>query len=72
MAEYESVNGAAVVANAPTVEYTREPDMGGGIGGMLYSARGGAAGPAAVVIKYDVSNARGDIVAQSDAGAALT
>ena len=49
----------------PTVEYTRGPDMGGGVGGMLYSLRGGNA-------RYSLSNGRGDIVGQSDQGAALT
>jgi len=44
VAEYESVGGATVAADHPTVEYTRGPDMGGGIGGMLYSARGSAPG----------------------------
>jgi RHS repeat-associated protein len=49
----------------PTVEYTRGPDMGGGVGGMLYSLRGATA-------KYSLSNGRGDIVAQADQGATLT
>ena len=45
------------------VAFVRGPDMGGGVGGLLYSKRGG-------VFKYDVSNGRGDIVAQSNPGLA--
>ena len=63
LAEYEGVTGSLPVS--PTVEYTRGPDMGGGVGGMLYSLRGGTA-------KYSLSNGRGDIVAQADQGASLT
>ena len=47
------------------VEYLRGPDMGGGVGGMLYSIRGSG-------LHYSLSNGRGDIVAQSDASKALT
>ena len=47
------------------VEYQRVPDMGGGVGGLLYSLRSGTA-------KFNLSNGRGDIVAQSDATGALT
>jgi RHS repeat-associated protein len=49
----------------PSVEYVRGPDMGGGVGGMLYSMR--ASGT-----KYSLSNGRGDIVAQADSSATLT
>lgn len=70
LAEYENTAGA--MPSTPTVEYTRGPDMGGGVGGMLYSIRGREAGPSASVIKYSLSNGRGDIVAQSDSSAALT
>jgi hypothetical protein len=52
------------MANAVrAVEYTRGPDMGGGVGGMLYSLRGSAVGPPTA--KYSLSNGRGDIVAQA-------
>ena len=44
---------------APTVEYVRGPDMGGGVGGILYSVRGGAASLAH-------SSARGDVIAKVD------
>jgi RHS repeat-associated protein len=49
----------------PTVEYSRGPDMGGGVGGLLYSRRG-------TTLKYNLSNGRGDIVAQTDGGGSLT
>ncbi|WP_395746283.1 putative Ig domain-containing protein [Prosthecobacter sp.] len=63
LAEYDSTTGT--LPTAPTVEYTRGPDMGGGVGGMLYSIRGGST-------KYSLSNGRGDIVAQADSSATLT
>ena len=56
---------------APSVEYTRGPDMGGGVGGMLYSLRSGSS-TTVPVVKYSLSNGRGDIVAQADSSAALT
>jgi RHS repeat-associated protein len=71
VAEYESTSGATVAADHPTVEYTRGPDMGGGIGGMLYTSHGNVAGTPSSV-RYDLSDARGDIVAQSNESAALT
>jgi len=46
-------------------QYRRGPDMGGGIGGLLHTLRDG-------VPKYNLSNGRGDIVAQSDQLGALT
>ncbi len=65
LAEWEVAGSVPAMANTPTVEYTRGPDMGGGVGGMLYSLRGGTT-------KYSLSNGRGDIVAQADQGANLT
>jgi RHS repeat-associated protein len=67
LAEYESTSTQTSIANpaVTSVHYVRGPDMGGGVGGLLYSLRGGAP-------KYNLSNGRGDIVAQSDASAALT
>ena len=50
---------------AKSVHYQRGPDMGGGVGGLLYSLRDGAP-------KFNLSNGRGDIVAQSDSTGALT
>jgi len=47
----------------------RGTDMGGGIGGMLYSLRNVAG---TLRPKYDLSNGRGDVVAQSDATGSLT
>lgn len=70
LAEWDSSSSTPSTANAPTVEYTRGPDMGGGVGGMLYSLRGSAVGPPTA--KYSLSNGRGDIVAQADQGATLT
>jgi RHS repeat-associated protein len=68
LAEYESATEQSSIADPSlsTVHYVRGPDMGGGVGGLLYSLRGGSAA------KYNLSNGRGDIVAQSDASAALT
>jgi RHS repeat-associated protein len=66
VAEYEVIDPLLGTLGAlPTVEYQRGPDMGGGVGGLLYSLRSGTA-------KYNLSNGRGDVVAQSDASGALT
>ena len=86
VAEDEKTLATAPVGQGTTavteahLEYTRGPDMGGGVGGLLYSARtsggaagqGGEAGPSAAVVKYNLSNGRGDIVAQTDSSGALT
>jgi RHS repeat-associated protein len=48
-----------------SVEYQRGPDLGGGIGGLLYSLRGNSP-------RFNLSNARGDIVAQSNLEGAVT
>ncbi|WP_265593646.1 sugar-binding protein, partial [Verrucomicrobium sp. BvORR034] len=61
VAEYESPG------ITPTVEYLRGPDMGGGVGGMMYSLRNGG-----TEAKYAMSNGRGDVVAQSNDAGALT
>ena len=53
------------------MEYTRGPDMGGGVGGLLYSSRS-TINSQPSTLRYNLSNGRGDIVAQSDAYAALT
>ncbi|MBV6498766.1 MAG: hypothetical protein CJBNEKGG_00994 [Prosthecobacter sp.] len=50
---------------SPIVEYHRGPDMGGGVGGLLYSLRGST-------LKYNLSNGRGDVVAQSNAAGEVT
>ena len=66
LAEWETTgNSEPGTENPPSVHYTRGPDMGGGVGGLLYSRRG-------ETLKYNLSNGRGDIVAQSDAAGALT
>ena len=59
-AEYD--NGTA---NPPTVEYIRGSGMGGGIGGILYTARSGT-------YSHNHHSARGDVTAKSDATGALT
>ncbi len=63
LAEFDTTTDT--LPDTPTVEYVRGPDMGGGVGGMLYSMR--ASGT-----KYSLSNGRGDIVAQADSSATLT
>ena len=65
MGEWEATTGEPSVLATPTVEYTRGPDMGGGVGGLLYSVRSSTA-------KFNLSNGRGDIVAQSDSTGALS
>lgn len=70
-AEWEAENSPPDLSGAPAVEYTRGPDMGGGVGGLLYSLRR-EVGASVQVAKYNLSNGRGDIVAQSDQSAALT
>lgn len=73
LAEWETENSEPITANSPSVEYTRGPDMGGGVGGLLYSARAeSGTGLQPVSLKYNLSNGRGDIVAQSDNSGALT
>ncbi len=75
VAEWETTgNSAPGTANSPTVEYTRGPDMGGGVGGLLYSLRSESTPglQSAPVAKYNLSNGRGDIVAQASQSATLT
>jgi RHS repeat-associated protein len=70
VAEYGSTTPITTApVTAPLVQYVRGTDMGGGIGGMLYTLRDAAG---VLVPKYDLSNGRGDIVAQSDSSAELT
>ena len=49
-----------------TVEYIRGSDYGGGIGGVLYTIRGGN------TRSYNAYNSRGDVVSKTDAGGAIT
>ena len=71
-AEYESTALQTDLSEAETVgvQYVRGPDMGGGVGGLLYSVRSETSG--GQKIRYNLSNGRGDIVAQSDGNATLT
>ncbi len=48
-----------------TAEYLRGPDLGGGVGGMVYSIRNGTR-------TYSHSNHRGDVIARSDDNGSLT
>lgn len=52
-------------ATAPTVEYIRGSDYGGGIGGILYTLRSGFP-------SFKHYNSRGDVVAATDASGSLT
>jgi RHS repeat-associated protein len=75
VAEWETTgNSEPGTANPPTVEYTRGPDMGGGVGGLLYTSRSesASASVSSRTLRYNLSNGRGDIVAQADSSAALT
>ena len=70
LAEWESTASTeppSTIADptSPIVEYHRGPDMGGGVGGLLYSLRGSTP-------KYNLSNGRGDVVAQSNAAGEVT
>jgi RHS repeat-associated protein len=65
VAEWEAPVGGSLGPVA-TVEYQRGPDMGGGIGGLLYSNRG------STDIRHNLFNARGDVVAQSNSAASVT
>jgi len=51
--------------NANTVEYIRGHEMGGGVGGLLYTNRSG-------VLSFDHYNSRGDVVAKTDANGSNT
>lgn len=74
VAEFDRASNTTI--SIPTVRCLRGPDMGGGVGGLLYSARLETTGsqPAALSLihKYNLSNGRGDVVAQSDSSGALT
>lgn len=54
--EYTSGSGT------PTVEYIRGSDYGGGIGGVLYTIRGGS------TRSYNAYNSRGDVISKTDDG----
>ena len=67
--QYESL-GLANRPTLPTVTYTRGPDLGGGVGGLLYSQRPAGSSSNALLINH--ANARGDIIAQSNLAQSLT
>lgn len=82
MAEFERATNAAITTSVvPAVQYVRGPDMGGGVGGLLFTVRsplGSTGWPAPattakpLTLRHNLSNGRGDIVAQSDSSGALT
>jgi RHS repeat-associated protein len=82
VAEFERAANTAIGASTqPSVQYIRGVDMGGGVGGLLQTLRnpvntsGLPVAPAATrpaVLRYNLSNGRGDIVAQADSAGALT
>lgn len=88
VAEYERATNTLITGiktttapTVPTVEYTRGADMGGGVGGLLSTLRnplntsGVPVNPTTTMpatLRYNLSNGRGDIVAQSDGAGALT
>lgn len=51
--------------STPQVEYVRGSDYGGGIGGVLYTIRGGNR-------SYNAYNSRGDVVGKTDDSGAIT
>jgi RHS repeat-associated protein len=66
-AEYAVANPQSAIPDpqSTSVEFQRGPDLGGGVGGLLYSLRGGTA-------RFNLSNARGDVVSQTDSSGGLT
>jgi len=63
--EYSTISSPA----ARLVEYIRGHEMGGGVGGILYSNRGTVQAPQ---LSYDHYNIRGDVVATTAASGAKT
>ena len=54
-----------IESGTTTVEYIRGSDYGGGIGGVLYTIRGGSR-------SYNAYNSRGDVVSQTNDSQAIT
>jgi RHS repeat-associated protein len=72
IAEWESTGTTdPETGNPPKVAYTRGPDMGGGVGGLLHTTRRDGVSPSPT-LRYNLSNGRGDMVAQSGPTAQLT
>ena len=57
--------GGSISSANLTVEYLRGSDYGGGVGGILYTCRGG-------IPSYTHENRRGDVVAKTDSTGSLT
>jgi RHS repeat-associated protein len=81
VAEFERTSNTTIGASTqPAVQFIRGTDMGGGVGGLHtlrnpVNTSGLPIAPAAtrpVVLRYNLSNGRGDIVAQADAAGTLT
>ncbi|GEP43096.1 hypothetical protein BGE01nite_23870 [Brevifollis gellanilyticus] len=65
VSEHVADSSGAFTATTSEVVYTRGPDMGGGVGGLLFTQRSG-------ITKFNLSNGRGDIVAQTNASGEVT
>jgi RHS repeat-associated protein len=81
VAEFERATNTALNSAVPAVQYVRGPDMGGGVGGLLFTVRnpvnnsGWPIAPTTaspLKLRHNLSDGRGDIVAQCDGGGALT
>lgn len=74
VAEYGFSASQPATRNAqPTVENIRTDGMGGGVGGMGYSIRtAGTGNNSPPLYRFTVSDARGDVVAQTDENGAYT
>ena len=64
-AEYVTSLETGLPSLTPDVEYLRGSDYGGGIGGILYTLRGGTP-------SYTHENRRGDVIAKTDGTGSLT
>ena len=68
--EYNRTNNNTITdSTLSSMQYVRGPDMGGGVGGLLYTFRRSGE---SLVQRFNLSNGRGDIVAQTSNTGALT
>ncbi|MCW0220384.1 MAG: RHS repeat-associated core domain-containing protein [Prosthecobacter sp.] len=68
--EYNRTNNNTITnSTLSSMQYVRGPDMGGGVGGLLYTFRRSGD---SLVQRFNLSNGRGDIVAQTSNTGALT
>ena len=61
----QEYSGSDAGANTPSVEFIRGSDWGGGVGGILYSVRGGSA-------SFDHFDGRGDVTTQTNPSGTVT